>query len=269
MKKGSTILTLYVGAGLLLACTANPAPTPAATPTEFREPTIVTPSGYRPLQSGDTVEGARIGYQYFLPSIEQPAVVIDFGQNLLEFFLIKPELSAQFVEYIRDIVKTQKPILAYDESNPSQTEPKEVGWDGTKPVEIAYVPLEEGAHYWSVTETNEDGVQAAYKIVRRKDGGLRFIDAYGSTAQHTATGMITLNGGGMGLVFSARLALLKMILSDPKFQRGSNVFATYPVDYKAYDPRILVLDPTRAGPTQNRDWVLVSRPGPDPGRQGP
>ena len=255
-----------LAAGMLVGCGVTP--TPMIVPTAPRSSTIVAGNGFRPLQEGDEVEGATISYQYLLPSLDQPAVNLAFSANLLQLIMVKPELSDSLVEYVREIAKSPAPVWAYDEAVPNQTEPKPLTFDSTKPVEMVFIQLVDGTHYWSVTETDENGVQAAYKIVRRKDGGLRFIDAYGKTALFSANNMFTLNGGGTGLVFSSRLALLKLILTNGKYQRGTNVFATTPVDYAAFDARILKLDPTRVGLAQDRDWVLISRPGPNPGLQG-
>ena len=262
-------LTLIIClAGLVAACGGTP--TPAAifpTATVPHSPTIVSPTGYRPLQEGDTVEGAAISYQYVLPSLDQPVITVVFGNNLLQLIQIKPELSENLISFIQELARQPVPVLGYDEATPNQTEPKAITWDGKKPIEIVYIPIVEGSHFWSVAETDENGIQAAYKIVRRKDGGLRFIDAYGRLALASANTMITLNGGGTGLLFSSRLALLKLILTNERYQRGINVFATNPVDHTAYDARILKLDPSRQGLAQDRDWVLFSRPGPDPGLQ--
>jgi len=254
---------------LLSACGGTPtsiAVPPADVP---HSPTIVSPTGFRPLQEGDTVEGAAISYQYTIPSLDQPAVNIAFSTNLLQLVQVKPELTSGLIDYAREISQSPAPVFAYDEATPNQTEPTPLTFDRTKPVQIVFIQLVEGTHYWSVAETDDKGVQAAYKIVRRKDGGLRFIDAYGQVALFSANNMFTLNGGGAGLVFSARLALLKLILKDQRYQKGTNVFAAFPIDYTAYDPRILKIDPSRTGLAQDQDWVLISRPGPNPGLQGP
>lgn len=261
-------ILLFVITGMVLGCGITPTPTVVPIPTVPRSPTIVAPNGFRPLQEGDEVEGAAISYQYLLPTLEQPAVNLAFGTNLLQLIMVKPDLSDSLVEYAREMIKSPVPVLAYEEANPNQTEPSAVTFDGTKPIEIVFIQLVPGTHYWSVTETDDKGVQAAYKLVRRKDGGLRFIDAYGLIALHSFENIFTLNGGGTGLVFSSRLALLKLILTNEKYQRGTNIFATSPVDLSAFDSRILKIDPTRTGLAQDRDWVLVSRPGPNPGLQG-
>lgn len=262
-------LICVLSAGIfIVACNTTPTPTPVGpTPTVAFSPTLMSPSGYRPMQMGDQIEGAPISYQYVLPSLEQPGVTLAFSTNLFQLVLVKPEMTDGLLEYVREIAKSTAPVLAYDESTPSQTEPKLMTFDGSKPVELAFIQLVEGTHYWSVTETDENGVQAAYKIVRRRDGGLRFIDAYGIVALHSAAGMFTLNGGGLGLFFSSRLALLKVIMKEQKYQLGTDVFTKYPVENTVYDKRVMVIDTTRLGPAQNRDWVLVSRPGPDTGLQ--
>ena len=247
--------------GLLVACGA-PTPTPPAS-----TPAIMLGT-YRPVQTGDTIEGVNIGYQYILPSLQQPVVVLAFSPYLLHFAHVKPELTDGLVTFIWDLPK-DKNILAFDENDPKQTAPQLMSWDGNKPVEVIFIPLPEDKRSWSVTEEDENGIQAAYKIVRRKDGGLRFIDAYGKAAIYSAGELSTINGTGMGLMLSARLALLRMILNDPKYQAGKNVMQDPPPDYSQYDPRILKLDPTKEGISINRDWVLITIPGPNSGMAAP
>lgn len=250
--------------GLLVACGTPVTPKAVAVlPT----PAIVSPSGYRPIQTGDEVEGVTIGYQFILPSIERPVVVIAASAYLLHFITVKAELVDGLVSYIQSLPK-DKSIYAFDENDPKQTEPKLMTWDATKPVEIVFIPLPEDKRSWSVTE-GDGAIEAAYKIIRRKDGGLRVVDAYGKNAIYSAGELPTINGTGMGLMFSARLALLKMILDDPRYQRGANVMTTFPPDYGQYDARVLVLDPSKEGTFINRDWVLVTRPGPNPGLAAP
>src|SRR5450759_5307323 len=58
---------------------------------------IVAPSGYRPLQLGDQIEGTQISYQYVLPSLDQPAVDLAFGVNLLHLLSVKPGLIDNLV----------------------------------------------------------------------------------------------------------------------------------------------------------------------------
>ncbi len=266
MKFNLVMATLM---GFLAACGSTPAQPPAPTATVATAPTIVAPAGYRPIQSGDRVEGATISYQYILPSLEHPVVVIAFGTNLIQLVSIKPELGDGLVEYAQDLAKEGKSIYAFDENDPTQKEPRPMTWETSKPIEIVFIPLTEGSHSWSVTETQGGEVQAAYKIIRRKDGGLRFVDAYGLVALNSANNMFTLNGGGTGLVFSSRLALLRLILADAKYQRGENLMASFPPEFSQYDPRILKLDPSRTGLAMDKDWVLFSRPGPNPGLTGP
>ena len=254
--------------GLLLACAPTPTPGPAVTPTVVPHPEILSPTGYRPLQEGDGVEGATIGYQYVLPSLERPVVTIALGSSLMQLVVPKPELVAGLVTYIEGLQKEPRTVYAFDETDPAQTEPRQLLLDMTKPVEIAIIPIAEGAHTWSVTESQDGEVQAGYKLVRRKDGGLRFVDAYNAYALNSFTIVTTRNGSGAGLVFSARLALLQLILTDASYQRGEDVLAKQPPQTRQYDPRILKLDPARAGLDQNLDWVLVSRPGPNPGLIG-
>lgn len=241
--------------------------TPIPTPTPNQTPVIVSPTGYRPVQSGDMIEGQNIGYHYVLPSLEQPVVTIAFSPYLLHYANIKPELKDGLIAFIRDLPKN-KQVYAFDESNPKQLTPQLVSWDASKPFEIVFIPLSEDALAWSVTEEDSGEIQAAYKIVKRKDGGLRFIDAYGKAAIFSAGELATTNGTGMGLLFSARLALLRMILSDPKYQNGRNVMDPMP-DFSQYDSRILKLDPTKEGISINRDWVITTIPGPNPGLAAP
>lgn len=242
----------------LVACTAT-TPTPSAS-TSAAQPTLVAPSGYRPVQAGDVVEGVTIGYQFVFPSIEHPVLVIAASPYILHFIAIKESMAGGLVPYIQDLPKNNR-IYAFDENDPNQGEPKLMAWDATKPVEVVFIPLPDGKHNWSVSE-GEDQIEAAYKIVRRRDGGLRFVDAYGKNAIYSAGGIYTTNGTGVGLMLSARLGLLKTILSDPKYQRGTNVMQHYPPNYDQYDPRIIKLDPSKEGLNINRDWVIITRPGP-------
>jgi hypothetical protein len=259
----STMLIMSVA-----ACQSNPAPIVAGT-TLASTPTARPLTGYRPLQNNDLLEGAKIGYLYTLPSPEQPAVTLAFGENMLELVSIKPELRDGLLAYIRDLVQEPRSVYAFDENTPDQAEPKLLLLPANRPIEIVFIPIAEGQHNWSVTETDQGEIRAAYKLVRRKDGGLRFVDAYGIEAMNSFTTLITLNGGGAGLVYSARLALLRLILSEPTYQRGADVMASQPPQLSQYDSRILKLDPTQTGLAQDLDWVLVSRPGPNPGLPAP
>jgi len=250
---------------IITACSATPTPYAGPTLTYEKPPTIAASGGYRPLQVGDVAEGAVISYQYVLPSLDKPVVTLAFGPNLLQLILVKEENAEGLAAFVKELPK-DKQIYAFDESNPTQAEPKLTNWDVTKPVEFAFIPLPEaGEHFWSVTEGDDQGIHAAYKIVRRKDGGLRFVDAYGYVALQSANNTFTLNGGGTGLMFSARLAVMKTILSDTKYQRGTNVTSTFPIPLDQYDKRVLELDTSRTGLAMNRNWVLMSRPGPNPG----
>ncbi len=260
------LILFSVVSAILAACTANATPTSSPSATE-QSTGVVLPGGYRPVQQNDTIEGAPIGYNYIFPSSDQPVVVIAASPYLLHFVSVKPELAAGLVAYIKELGKHQN-VLMFDENDPNQTIPKIMSWDASKPVEIVYIPVQEGKHDWSVTD-GDGVVEDAYKIVRRKDGGMRFIDAYGRNALFTAGTTATVNGSGVGLMLSSRLALLRLILSDPKYQRGANVLAISPPSLDQYDPRIVKLDPTKQGMAMNRDWILVSHPGPNPGLQGP
>lgn len=264
MMKKITIFLIAVA--MLVGCAGNA--TPTIPPSVTGEPSgIVLQGGYRPVQQNDTIEGAPIGYNYIFPSSEQPIVDIAVSPYLLHFVSVKPELSAGLVAYIKELGKYQN-VLMFDENDPNLNDPKLMSWDASKPVEVIYIPVPEGKHSWSVTD-GDDIVQDAYKIVRRKDGGLRFIDAYGKDALFTAGSTATVNGSGVGLMLSSRLALLRMILADPKYQHGANVLAISPPSLDQYDSRIVKLDLSKQGMAMNRDWLLVSRPGPNPGLQGP
>lgn len=253
---------------ILALCAACTSPKPTATPTTPIPPTV-TPSGYHPVQPGDIVEGAKIGYEYILPSPEQPIVVIAFGEQMLELVGVKQELKAGLLAYIQELVQGPKSVYVFDEADPSQAEPQLMTLVANRPVEIVIIPLKSDSHTWSVTETEQGQVRAAYKLIRRQDGGLRFVDAYGIEAMNSFATLTTLNGGGAGLVYSARLALLRMILSDATYQRGVDVMASRPPAASQFDPRILKTDPSQTGLEQNVDWVLVSRPGPTPGLTAP
>ncbi len=254
---------------LLAACAAPPSPAiPAPIFTPVLNPTIAAPNGYRPLQKGDEIEGTQIAYQYVLPSVDQPVVDIAFGVDLLDLLSVKPALTDSLVSYAKELTQQPHNIVGFDENDPNQTAPKPLTTDANKPLEVAFIFLTEGNHNWSVTETDNGEVRTAYKLVRRKDGGLRFIDAYDTITEHSIA-FPTINGGGAGLVYSSRLALLKLILADSAYQRGANVIASKPPALDKYDSRILKTDPTQQGLAQDLDWVLVSRPGPNPGLISP
>jgi hypothetical protein len=247
---------------LLAACTTATTPVPTALPSG--QPTITSPTGYRPVQSGDTIEGESIGYQYVLPSLEQPVVTIAASPFLQHFVAINPDLNDGLLAFIRELPGDKK-IYAFEEANPRQTTPQLVSWDATKPVEIVYIGLPRDKRDWSVTEEQDNQIEAAYKIVRRKDGGLRFIDAYGRNALFYSGAVWTTNGTGIGLMLSSRLALLKMILNDQRYQTGKDVMQNYPPAYSQYDPRVLRIDPSKEGLSMNQDWALITFPGPNSG----
>jgi hypothetical protein len=92
---------------------------------------------------------------------------------------------------------------------------------------------------------------------------------YGVAALQSANMLLPGYQGGIGLMLSARLALLKTILSNEKYQRGENVMETTPPTMEQYDPRILRINPAAIGLAQNEDWVLSARPGPGGGKQAP
>ncbi len=267
--KNSAAIGIVLSIVLLAACGAPPSPTPPGpTLTPVYNPTIVAPNGYRPLQHGDEIEGTQIAYQYILPSINQPSVDIAFGVDLLDLISVKPALTDGLVAYARELIQQSHTILGFDENDPNQTAPKQLAIDANKPLEVAFIFLPDGTHNWSVTETDKGEVRTAYKLVRRKDGGLRFIDAYDIVTENSMA-FPTMNGSGAGLVYSSRLALLKVILTDPVYQRGENAIAAKPPALSQYDSRILKTDPSQQGLAQDVDWVLIARPGPNPGLISP
>lgn len=260
---------LVVSIAMVAGCAAPPTPpAPIPTATPYQDPTIVAPSGYRPLQLGDQIEGTQISYQYVLPSLDQPAIDLAFGVNLLHLLSVKPGLIDNLVSFAKELTKESRTVYAFDENDPNQTEPKLLSIEPNKPLEVAFIFIENVPHQWSVTETDQGEVRAGYKLVRRKDGGLRVINAYDTVTLHSVD-FRTINGDGAGLVFASRLALLKVILNDPAYQRGENVMATKPPTLDQYDPRILKIDPTQQGMAQDQDWVLDSRGGPNPGLVAP
>ena len=268
MRKIVLLLNITLCVALLPAC-ASPTPAPMVQPTATLMSNIISPSGYRPVQMGDMIEGAKIGYQYILPSPERPVLVVALGEGMLELVSIKQPLQAGLIAYIQALAQEPRSLYAFDETDPNQAEPQPLTLAANKPVEIVIIPINDRPHTWSVTETDQGETRAAYKLIRRKDGGLRFVDAYSIEAMNSAATLATLNGGGAGLVYSARLSLLRLILSDARYQRGVDVMTSLPPTLNQYDPRILKIDPSLQGILQNIDWVLVSRPGPNPGRVAP
>ena len=263
--------------GAVLTACASPTPVPVAqTPSAPTLQPTSAPGGYRPLEKGNVVEGIVVDYSYILPSAEhtnilpssdKPVIQIAMGQNLLQLINMNTQMTTGLVASIQELTNEPRNIYAFDENDPSQTQPTMVTIAANKPVEIVIGPMPEGKHNWSVTETQEGSLRAAYKLIRRaSDGGLRYVMAYDLTALNN---FVTLlpggNGGGLG--FSSRLAVLKSLLGDPAYQRGENVLETKPLDVKQYDPRVLTIDPSREGLAQNVAWVLISRPAPNPGQQ--
>jgi hypothetical protein len=177
-------------------------------------------------------------------------------------------MTNNLVSFAQELTKESRTVYAFDENDPNQTEPKLLAIEPNKPLEIAFIFIENVPHNWSVTETDQGEVRAGYKLVRRKDGGLRVINAYDTVTLHSVD-FRTINGDGAGLVFASRLALLKVILNDPAYQRGENVMATKPPTLDQYDPRILKIDPTQQGMAQDQAWVLESRGGPNTGLVAP
>jgi hypothetical protein len=259
-----TFLFSMVVVALILAGCGTPVPTPA--PTETASPSLILTGGYRPPQQNDIIEEVKIGYQYIVPSQDNPVGVIAFSEGLIQLMSIKPELSNGLVAFFQDIAKENKPVLAFDENDATQKVAKVMTWDPKKPIEIIFMKLPDPSqNSWSVHETDNGELRAAYKFVVRKDGGLRFVDGYDLTTINSFNQLRTLNGGGTGLGFSARLALLRTIMNTPAYQRGENVMASAPPSPSQYDPRILKIDPTQEGLAQDLDWVIVSRPGPSGG----
>ena len=259
---------IVLSALLFVAC-GTPLPTAApTTAVELGQATLAASNGYRPLQKNDEIEGTQIAYQYLVPSVEQPSIDVAFGVDLLDLVTLKPTLTGGLAAFAQDLSKSPRNILGFDENDPFQTEPKAVTIDANKPLEVAYLSLTEGTHIWSATETDNGQVRAAYKFIRRKDGGLRVIYAYDTITSHSIQ-FATINGTGAGLVFSSRLALLKAMLSDPAYQKGENAVALKPPTPDQYDPRVLKVDGSKEGLAQDLDWVFISRPGPNPGLVGP
>jgi hypothetical protein len=263
MRKNVFLFSIALIA-LLAACGSPPTPTPTSTPNPLPNEVILT-GGYRPVQSGDVVEGAKIDFQYVLPSTDKPVVVTAFGQNLLQLIMINETMRDGLVAFAQELTKEPRKIYAFDENDPQQTEPKLVTIDPNKPLEVVFIRIEEGNHNWSAWEKQDTDIGVAYKLVRRKDGGLRFIDAYSQIAIFSANTTFTYQGGGIGLMLSARLSLLKTILTTEKYQRGENVMTNLPPTTEMYDPRILKTNPNAIGIAQNEAWVIVSRPGPNSG----
>ncbi|MGB8645603.1 MAG: hypothetical protein WCF84_10220 [Anaerolineae bacterium] len=270
-KNSHKIVAFLCAVATLVLAGCSPAtPTPLPTPDAFALTTPIPPnaSGYRPLQAGDNLEGATIDFQYIYPSLEKPVVDIALGKNLLQLIVVKPELTNGLVSYIQEITSQRREIYAYDENDLRQSEPRLMTIEPNKPVEIAIIPLDDKPHLWSVKETQDGETRTAYKLVRRSDGGLRFIDAYDQVTLHSGT-FATTNGLGLGLIFSARLALLKAILSNQRYQRGQDVMSNPVPSPDQYDPRILKLNPQATGLAQDVDWILIARPGPNPGQASP
>jgi hypothetical protein len=266
MNKLNFLLIALI-AGIGTACASNQISTiPTMTPSAYA--TLIAPSGYRPLQQNDSIEGTTVAYHYILPSLNAPAIVVAFSPNLIQLANVKPDLAEGLAAFAHDLVKQPFTAYAFDENDPNQKEPKQLQFQANKPVEIAFITLTP-ERAWSVVEKSNDEIQAAYKIIRRKDGGLRFVDAYGQIAIYSASNTFTMNGGGTGLMFSARLALLRAILTDPIYQRGENAVLMKPPTLDQYDPRILKINPQATGLAQNQDWVIVTIPGPQPGRIAP
>ncbi|MBI5035617.1 MAG: hypothetical protein HZB51_34425 [Chloroflexi bacterium] len=259
-----TISFSLVVMALMFAGCGTPVPTPVPTSTPI--PSIVLAGGYRPPQQNDLIEGAKIGYHYVVPSDNNPVGVLAFGNGMIQLMSIKMELSNGLVAYLQDIAKENKPVLAFDEKDPSQKDAKVLSWDPKKPIEIIFIKLPDNSpSLWSVRETEDGELRTAYKFVIRKDGGLRFIDGYDLTTLNSLNQLLTLNGGGTGLGLSSRLALLRTIINTPAYQNGVNVMNTTPPTVSQYDARILKIDPTQKGLAQDLDWVIISRPGPGGG----
>ncbi len=261
-------LLLAVVALALAGCSATPTPTPTASSDAITTPIPANSSGYRPLQAGDKVEGSTIDFQYIYPSLDKPVIDVALGKNLLQLIVVKPEMRDGMVAYFQELASQRREIYAFDENDPSQSEPRLLTIEPNKPIEWVIINMDDNPHLWSVKETQEGDVRAAYKLVRRKDGGLRVIDAYDLVTQHSGD-FATTNGLGLGLVFSARMALLKMILANQRYQRGIDVMNDPRPSLDQYDPRILKTNPQAEGMAPNVDWVLVARPGPNPGQIAP
>lgn len=267
MRKLMVVLIAILVTSACSSPTPTPAPTPAPTAVPTTKPTLA-PGVYKPLEKGDIVEGATVDYAYKLPSSDNPVVTIAAAERLLQLISIKPQLTDGLISYAREISQSPHTLYAFDENDPNQAEPKLMTIEANKPVEYIVMRVEDGPKYWSVTDRQEGTIRAAYKLIRRQDGGLTFVDAYDLTGLNTF-GSLLPAGGGAGMVFSSRLALLKTIINDQGYQRGDDVMATRIPEVKMYDPRILKIDPTKQDLSMNVDWVIQSRPGPNPGQQAP
>ncbi len=257
---------VIVGLVLSMLLAACGSPTPTVTPPP---PTPISsapiPSGsYRPLQKGDLVEGQSIDYAYILPSADNPVIEVALGINILNLVSINPQMTDSLVAFAHDVAQQSHTIFAFDENQPNQVYPAQLMIAANKPIEFVVIKLPDDARNWSVRETQNNEVRAGYKLVRRADGGLRYILAYDLTALNNFVTFLPAGRGG-GLILSSRLAVLNLVLSDQRYQRGENVMETFPPDIKAYDARVLKTDPAKEGLDQNVDWAIITRPGPNPG----
>lgn len=259
-----TIVFLVLVA-LVTACGGSTPTT--VVPTAVAQPSVALGS-YRPLEQGDVVEGAKIAYQYRLPPSGQPAIQIAFSENLIQLGNMNPQMTDGVIAFAKELTRSPLTLDAFDETDPNQTAPKPTTIPASKPVEMVVLNLSDATHAWSVTETQNGETRSAYKLVRRRDGGLRFILAFDLAAMNSISTLLP-GGGGAGLVISSRLALLRLIVTDQRYQRGENVLSTFPPDLSQYDPRVLKTDPSKEGLAQNVSWAITTRPGPNPGLQVP
>lgn len=267
-KSGCVLAVLIF---LLSACASTSGQFPATpSPTPLPIPTVTSPNGYRPLQTFDTVAGVTVQYYYVKPSLEKPAAVIAFGPTIPELVEIRPGADQDFTSFIQETLTGATgtdgmiSILGFDINDASATEPKSIKIDPKRPVEFLFGVLSNNpTGGWSDVEgPAADDVREAYKLIRRKDGGLLFVDLYHFNTLLQMGGQPTLNGGLIGLTFASRIAALPFIVKMPIYQNGKQAIETNPFDYNRFDPRILRYDPTRQGAEAVRDWVLFSRPGP-------
>lgn len=262
------VLTLII---VLTACASTSGQFPATpSPTPLPIPTVTSPNGYRPLQAFDTVAGVTVQYYYIKPSLENPAVVIAFGPSIPELVEIRQGVDRDLTSFIQDTMKGAASTdglvqtLGFEIDDPLATEPKPIQIDPKRPVEFLFGVLSNnpGVGWSDVEGPATDDVREAYKLIRRKDGGLLFVDLYHFNTLLQMAGQPTLNGGYVGLTFASRIAALPFILKLPVYQHGTQAIEKNPFDYNRFDPRVLRYDPTQEGIYAVRDWVLFSRPGP-------
>lgn len=248
---------------LVLTACSQSGPTPIVTgPTPATTATLS--STFQALKKGDQVEGAEVDYAYTLPNGTSPVIQVVFGKNMLHLGNINPQMQEGLISFARELNSEPQSLLGFDEREPNQSVPRSITLTPGAPVQFVVIKIPDGDRAWSVRETQEGEVRSAYKLIRRGDGGLRFVLAFDISAMNSFSS-IAPQGAGAGLVYSARLALIKSILTDQRYQQGIDVFAANPPGTDKYDARILKLDPSREAMAQNVDWVIMTRPVPNAG----